>query len=73
MIELPKDPKKRHSLAMRMCFGKIKHKSFLSAEYTLSQLKGKESHLLEIYNCPFCKTFHIGHNRKKGQDELENI
>lgn len=65
MIDLPKDPKKRHSLAKKMCFGKIKHKSWLAAEYILSQMKGKDSHLLEIYPCPFCEFHHIGHNRKK--------
>lgn len=49
----------------QVCLGKIKHKSWLSAEYTLNKMRRtKDSHLLEIYRCPFCKDLHIGHNKK---------
>jgi hypothetical protein len=57
--------KKRFSLrhAKSACYGKIPHKSMLAAQYILDRMSGKRSHLLEIYKCQFCKTFHIGHNR----------
>lgn len=66
---LPPDKKVRHEIAKRTCYGKIKHKSRLAADYVLSQMSGKDCHLLEIYKCPFCKFFHIGHNKQK---DLEN-
>jgi hypothetical protein len=51
--------------AKRSCLGKIKHKSRLSAEYVLDRMNGRDSHLLEIYQCKVCKFFHIGHSQKK--------
>lgn len=63
MIDLPRDPRRRLAMAKKMCCGKIKHKSRLAAEYIFNQMNGKDSHLLEIYPCPFCKFHHIGHNR----------
>jgi hypothetical protein len=56
--------KKKSSLeyAKSSCYGKIQHKSMLSAQYILDRMNGRRSHLLEIYKCQFCKTFHIGHN-----------
>ena len=55
------------------CLGKIRHKSLLAAEYTLSKMRGKESHLLEIYPCKFCKSYHIGHNRKNGNPKNKSV
>lgn len=49
------------------CYGKVQHKSRLAAEYILDRMNGKRSHLLEIYECKFCKFFHIGHNENKGK------
>jgi hypothetical protein len=66
-----KSAKAKQALAKSMCYGKIKHKSMLAAQYTLDQMNGKDSHLLEIYPCPFCQGFHIGHNRKKENLSLE--
>jgi len=51
--------------AKNACLGKIQHKSMLAAEYVLSRMSGKDSHLLEIYRCRFCKFYHIGHNKPK--------
>ena len=60
-----KKKKKFHNSqhAKNACYGKIQHRSMLAAQYILNRMNGKNSHLLEIYKCPFCKTFHIGHNR----------
>jgi rubrerythrin len=57
--------KKRHNKerAKSACYGKIQHRSMLAAQYILDRMNGRKSHLLEIYKCPFCNTFHIGHNR----------
>jgi hypothetical protein len=62
------NPKARHALAKRACYGKIQHKSMLAAEHILNRMNGKNSHLLEIYKCPFCKFFHIGHNSLKEEN-----
>lgn len=69
---LTPDKKARHEIAKRTCYGKIKHKSWLAAEYIFNQMRGKDSHLLEIYSCPFCKKYHIGHNKQK-EEKYENI
>lgn len=57
--------KKRYNKerAKSACYGKIQHRSMLAAQYILDRMNGKRSHLLEIYKCPYCKSFHIGHNR----------
>lgn len=57
--------KKQLELAKKSCFGKIQHKSLLSAKHIFDKMNGRDSHLLEIYECSFCGFFHIGHNRKK--------
>lgn len=49
--------------AKSACLGKVQHKSMLGAEYTLQRMNGRDSHLLEVYKCHFCKFYHIGHNR----------
>jgi hypothetical protein len=60
-----KRDKKRHNkeLAKSACYGKLKHRSMLAAQYILDRMSGRKSHLLEIYKCSFCNAFHIGHNR----------
>lgn len=59
--------KSRNNLGMakKSCLGKVQHKSMLAAQYILDRMGGKDSHLLEIYKCTFCKCFHIGHNKPK--------
>ena len=58
--------RKDFELSKRMCLGKTKHASENAAKYILGQIsfRGKESHLLSVYQCKFCKKFHIGHDRK---------
>lgn len=69
MIKIGKNiSRKQLELAKKTCFGKIQHKSLLSAKHILDKMNGKDSHLLEIYECPFCDFFHIGHNRIKQND-----
>lgn len=46
------------------CLGKIKHKTLSIAEMVLANMNISHDHILEIYPCSFCKTYHIGH--KKG-------
>lgn len=59
------DNTQRFALQKRGCFGKIQHKSMLSAEYVLSRMKSKKSGILGIYKCTFCDFYHIGHDNKK--------
>lgn len=56
--------------AKSSCHGKIQHRSMLAAQYILDRMcvRGKKSHLLEIYKCPFCNTLHIGHNIHKDEE-----
>ena len=51
--------------AKKACLGKIQHRSMLAAQYIFDRMYGNGSHLLEIYKCSYCKTFHIGHNKAK--------
>ena len=47
------------------CLGKVKHKTLLGAETSLSEMYKDQStknwHLLDIYICPSCGNYHIGH------------
>lgn len=54
----------------RGCFGKIGHKSKLSAEYAMDSFNGKRSAILEVYECEFCGCYHIGHNKKHELDKF---
>ncbi len=64
----PRPIKNSLGLAKRMCLGKIKHKSMLSAEYVFYAMGRRNNNLLEIYKCPLCHYFHIGNNNKKNED-----
>lgn len=55
---------KEKEIMAKTCLGKVKHKSRLAAEYYLDHIHKRGKYNLEIYNCPFCKFFHIGHNKK---------
>lgn len=63
-----KNKKFNLELAKKSCLGKIQHRSRLSAEYVFLRMNGKDSHLLEIYQCVFCKFYHIGHNKIKDEN-----
>lgn len=52
------------------CFGKVKHKTKLAAEYVFDEMRGRHSGILSIYKCAFCNFYHIGHDVKH---ELNNI
>lgn len=43
------------------CLGKVAHATKVSAEYSLENMEKTPSHILEVYTCPFCKKYHIGH------------
>lgn len=51
----------------KMCLGKIKHRSKLAADFELESLfKAKrtpDKAELEVYECHFCKHYHIGHSK----------
>jgi hypothetical protein len=49
--------KKRRQKWLAMCAGKVKHKSMVSAELVLKINSNKDQ---VIYECEFCKDYHIG-------------
>lgn len=49
----------------KACFGKIQHKSMLAAQYYLDNLGHRDKANLNIYKCPYCHFYHLGHNKKK--------
>lgn len=52
----------------KMCGGKVRHASQPSANEQLESMKasGKSVKRMNIYECPFCGYFHIGHKPKEG-------
>lgn len=69
---MAKDSPRKLKLRQARCLGKVKHKSFTSAEYVLYLMRNNNE--LEIYKCSFCKDFHIGHkislfNREKAKKQ----
>lgn len=46
------------------CFGKVKHRSRLAAEWAMESFNGNRSAILEVYECEFCGCYHVGHNKK---------
>lgn len=68
---MTKPSRKNIELAKKACFGKIAHGSMLAAEFILSRMGGKDSQLLEVYKCPFCDKYHIGHDWKKSDGPVK--
>lgn len=55
--------KERTNFRKKSCDGKIKHESYLAAEYYLYNISSR-SEEVEIYKCIFCNKFHLGHTTK---------
>ena len=48
------------------CLGKIQHKSYLAATYYLETMHKKTNNTkdpLVVYQCKYCKFYHLGHNK----------
>jgi hypothetical protein len=53
-----------HRSRKRACDGKQKHKTKEEAQAHLSSLKRKRGAAIwrmDVYKCPYCKMFHVGH------------
>lgn len=48
---------------LKGCAGKVKHKTYLGAEYALDN--NRQNKNAQIYKCKECKHFHIGTFAKK--------
>lgn len=46
------------------CYRKIRYGHARTAEGALVRMAKKGRHGLEVYECSFCKGFHLGHKRK---------
>lgn len=57
----------RQEFRKKSCDGKVKHKSMLSAEFILNQMKPDPK--LNIYKCIFCQSYHIGNSTPLKQEE----
>lgn len=54
---------REQEIMRKMCLGKIKHKSRLAAQYYIDHIPHRDKSTLNMYDCPFCKGIHIGHNK----------
>jgi hypothetical protein len=58
--------------AARLCKRKYRHSTRGAAEAALRSLIGRELHrpelgTLNVYRCPRCLAWHVGHRREKGE------
>lgn len=60
-------------LRTKMCLGKDKHKSLLSAQYVFDNFTTyrHKTSTLTIYKCPFCKDYHIGNDIKNDLNKVK--
>lgn len=63
-------------MSRKTCRRKVKHASRLDAEETCRKLtrSGKlKAHELIAYECPVCKSWHLGHPSEQMQDARKKI
>ena len=72
---ITKDKNVINFLRKKMCLGKDKLKSLLSAQYIFDSFKSHrhKTATLTIYKCPFCKFYHIGNDIKHELAEKQVI
>jgi len=56
----------------RMCFTKVRYPSAESANVAAKNSTRTYRELYSAYTCPFCHTWHIGHNPKKDRYREEH-
>jgi len=56
----------------RSCIYKVKHKTLQDGLQILLKERSKGKTVNNLYKCPFCKYYHIGHYPKK-RNRIKNI
>ena len=60
-------------LKKKMCHGKVSFKSMKDARRSCRSMKHCGGGVYEIYRCPFCDDWHIGHKSKTANIIAEKI
>lgn len=61
-------PSPTSKTSLKRCIGKVRHTNIQTAQDALNLMLHKDNSArksLNIYSCPACKNWHIGHRRKE--------